>query len=72
MKNIKYKWRILYKPPLEEMVDDDPDTWRKTFFISVYECPTELDLTCKINQLVADYKMDKKYIILEDLEDIND
>lgn len=36
---MKYKWRLLYKPPLEEIIDDDPDTWRKTFFIDKYECP---------------------------------
>lgn len=68
---LKFKWRVLYKPPLEEIIDDDPDTWRKTFFISKYDCPSELDLQCKINELIHDYKMDKQYIIIQDLEELN-
>lgn len=65
---MKYKWRLLYKPPLEEIIDDDPDTWRKAFYISVYECPSKLDLAIKIKGLKSLYKMKDEYIILEDLE----
>lgn len=65
---MKYKWRVLYKPPLEDIVDDDPDTWRKTFYISVYECPSKLDLAVKLAELKNLYKMKEEYIILEDLE----
>ena len=65
---MKYKWRLLYKPPLEEIIDDDPDTWRKTFFIDKYECPEKIDLLIKINELKELYKMKSEYIILEDLE----
>ena len=64
---MKYKYRLLYKPPIEEMTDD-PDTWRKMFYISIYECPSELDLTVKITELKNLYKMKEEYIILEDLE----
>lgn len=66
---MKYKWRLLYKPPLEEIIDDDPDTWRKVFYISVYECPSKLDLGIKIKELKSLYKMKDEYIILEDLEE---
>ena len=65
---MKYKWRLLYKPPLEEIIDDDPDTWRKTFFIDKYECPEQIDLSIKINELKELYHMKNEYIILEDLE----
>ena len=65
---MKYKWRLLYKPPLEEIIDDDPDTWRKTFFIDKYECPEQIDLFIKINELKELYNMKSEYIILEDLE----
>lgn len=66
---MKYKWRLLYKPPLEEIIDDDLDTWRKTFYISIYECPSKLDLDIKVKELKSLYKMKDEYIILEDLEE---
>ena len=47
---------------------DDPDTWRKVFYISIYDCPSKLDLTVKITELKNLYKMKEEYIILEDLE----
>lgn len=64
---MKYKYRLLYKPPIEEMTDD-PDTWRKVFYISIYDCPSKLDLAVKITELKNLYKMKEEYIILEDLE----
>ena len=71
MNKEKYKWRLLYKPPLEEIVDDDPDTWRKTFYISIYDCPEKLDLAIKIKELIRDYNMQEQYIIVQDLEELN-
>ena len=65
---MKYKWRVLYKPPLEEMTED-PDTWRKVFYLSIYDCPEKIDLTVKIRELKNTYNMKEEYIILEDLED---
>ena len=65
---MKYKWRVLYKPPLKDMVDNDPDTWRKVFYISIYECPSKLDLAIKITELKKLYNMKDEYVILEDLE----
>ena len=65
---MKYKYRILYSPPISLLDEQNPDTWHKVFLISEYECPTELDLTCKVNELTADYNMNKKYITIEDLE----
>lgn len=64
---MKYKWRLLYKPPIEEMTDD-PDTWRKVFYISIYDCPSKLDLAIKIRELKTLYKMKDEYVYLEDLE----
>lgn len=68
---MKYKWRLLYKPPIEEIVDDDVDTWRKAFYISRYECPSDLDLNIKIRDLKNLYNMEDKYIILEDLDEVD-
>lgn len=65
----EYKWRVLYKPPFEEMIDDDPDTWRKVFYISKYECKEELDLELKVLDLKNLYNMKKEYIIIENLEE---
>ena len=64
---MKYKWRILYKPPIEEMTDD-PDTWRKVFYIDIYTCPSKIDLALEISRLKKLYNMKDEYIILEDLE----
>ena len=66
-----YKWRVLYKPPLEELDDNNLTTWRKTFYISKYECPSKLDLDIKIRNLKYLYNMKDEYIILEDLENID-
>lgn len=63
---MKYKWRLLYKPPIEEQTDD-PDTWRKVFYIDKYECPSELDINIKLTELKNLYNMKDEYIILEDL-----
>lgn len=65
---MKYKWRILYKPPIEELNDNNPDTWRKVFYIDKYECPTDLDLTVKIQDLKKLYNMKEKYITVEELD----
>ena len=65
---MKYKWRLLYKPPMEKIEDDNVDTWRKVFYIESYECPSELDLKIKITELKKLYNMKDEYIILEDLE----
>ena len=66
---MKFKYRVLYKIPLEENDHQNPDTWRKVFLLTKYDCPSELDLSVKINQLVQDYNMDKQYVILQNLED---
>ena len=66
--NNKYKYRILYSPPISLFNEEDPDTWHKVFLISKYECPEELDLRCKVNELVSDYHMNKKFLTTEDLE----
>ena len=64
---MKYKYRLLYKSPIKEMTDN-PDTWRKVFYISIYDCPSKLDLAIKVRELKKLYKMKDEYIILEDLE----
>ena len=64
----KYKWRILYKPPIEQLDDDNVDTWRKVFYLNIYDCPTKLDLAVKIAELKKIYKMKDEYVILQDLE----
>ena len=65
---MQYKWRVLYYPPINKLINNDPTTWRKVFLISTYDCPEELDFQCKVNQLIKDYNMDKEYVIIEDLE----
>lgn len=65
---MKYKWRLLYKPPIENEIENDPDTWRKVFYISQYEYPTELDIIIKLIELKNLYNMKQEYMILEDLE----
>lgn len=65
---MKYKWRILYYPPHHTTVNNDPDTWRKVFLFTKFECKEELDLQVKIRELINDYNMNEKYIIIEDLE----
>lgn len=64
---MKYRYRLLYKPPIEEMTDD-PDTWRKVFYIDKYEYPSGLDVNIKLTELKNLYNMKKEYMILEDLE----
>ncbi len=68
----KYKWRLLYKPPIEELDDNNIDTWRKVFYISQYECPSGLDINIKLTELKNLYNMKKEYMILQDLEVLND
>lgn len=62
---MKYHWRLLYKPPLEELDDNNIDTWRKVFYISLYECPSKLDLGIKIKELKKLYNMKEEYLILQ-------
>lgn len=62
---MKYHWRVLYKPPLEEIIDDDPDTWRRTWYFSIYDCPEKLDLYVTVLNLIRDYKLKKEYIIIQ-------
>lgn len=71
---MKYKWRLLYYPPFNEMIADPSniDKWPKVFYISIYDCPSKLDLAVKINELVKLYHMDRQYIVLEDLEDLEE
>lgn len=64
----KYKWRLLYKPPVEEEKDDDPDTWRKVFYLDKYQYPTGLNLSVKLTEMKHLYNMKKEYMILEDME----
>lgn len=68
---MKYKYRVLYKPPIEELDDNNPDTWRKVFYIDKYDCPSGLDVNIKLTELKNLYNMKKEYMILEDLEDLD-
>lgn len=68
----KYKWRILYKPPIEWLDDNNVDTWRKVFLISKYDCPTELDFDVKIRELVQLYNMKEEFVYIEFLEEENE
>lgn len=68
----KYKWRLLYKPPIEEYNENNIDTWHKVFYINKYECPTGLDVNIKLTELKNLYNMKKEYMILQDLEEINE
>lgn len=68
-----YKWRLLYRAPVYDMLSDidNIDTWRKVFYISKEECPSQLDLDCKIIELKKLYNMKDQYIELQDLEEID-
>lgn len=66
---MKYKYRLLYKPPLKDLDDNDISTWRKVFYFSIYDCPSELDLKVKIAEYKNLYHMNPRYIIVEDLEE---
>lgn len=68
MTKADYKWRLLYKPPVNT-ITNDPDTWCKVFYISKYECPEPIDLEVKIRELKQLYKMRDEYVYLEDLEE---
>ena len=65
---MNYKWRIDYKPPLQEIDYDNINTLPKVFYINVYECPSKLDLAVKIEELKKLYNMKEEYIVLVDLE----
>ena len=65
---MKYKWRVLYKVPIEE-ITDDPDTWRRTWYFSIYDCPEKLDFEVKILNLIRDFKLKKDYIIIQTLNE---
>ncbi len=65
-----YKWRIIYKPPIEQIDYNDIDSLPKVFYLSVYDCPEKLDLGVKIKQLKNLYNMKDEYIELEDLENL--
>lgn len=65
---MKYEYRVLYKPPLNEIIDDDPDTWRKTFYIDKYQYPDELSRQVYITELKNLYNMKDEYVQIEKLE----
>lgn len=64
----KYKWKLFYKPPIEDFREEDTDTWYKLFYISKRDCKEELDLILKINELIQDYNMNKDYLTLEEID----
>ena len=64
-----YEYRVLYKPPIEEIVENDPDTWRKVWYYSITDCPEKLDLKIKLLNLVRMYNLKERYIIVEKLND---
>lgn len=66
---MKYKYRILYKPPIEELDDNNPDTWRKVFYLTPYDCPEKLDLRIKVSELINTYNMKEEYITIEEFLD---
>lgn len=69
---MKNAYRLLYKAPIYDMLNDPDniDTWRKVFYISKYDCPSELDLTTKIIELKNLYNMKDEYIAIQDLDEI--
>ena len=60
---MQYKWRLVYRPPLEE---------EKVFYISIYECPSKIDLAIKIKDLKKIYNMKDEYITLQDLDGLDE
>lgn len=66
--NNKFKWKLLYKPPMEHFDENEEETWTKMFYISTDECKDGLSLTLKIHDLIRIYNMDREYITLEDME----
>ena len=63
-----YKWRLVYKPPIEEIDYNNIDSLPKVFYLSIYDCPEKLDLDVKIKQLKKLYNMRDEYLQLDDLE----
>lgn len=64
-----YEYRVLYKPPIEEIVEDDPDTWRKVWYYNITDCPEKLDLKIKLLELVRIYNLKERYITVQRLND---
>lgn len=64
-----YEYRVLYKPPTEEIVEEDPDTWRKVWYYSTIDCPEKLDLKIKLLELVRIYNLKERYITVQRLND---
>lgn len=67
---MKYKWRVIYKPPIKEIDYNNIDSLPKVFYLSIYDCPEKLDLHIKIKQLQKLYNMKDEYIQLDDLENL--
>ena len=67
---MKYKWRLVYKPPIEKIDYNNIDSLPKVFYINNYECPSGLDVNIKLTELKNLYNMKKEYMILEDLENL--
>ena len=65
-----YKWRLVYKPPIEEIDYNNIDSLPKVFYLSIYDCPEKLDLDVKIKQLKKLYNMREEYLQLDDLENL--
>ena len=65
-----YKWRLVYKPPIEEIDYNNIDSLPKVFYLSVYDYPEKLDLDIKIKQLKKLYNMRDEYLQLDDLENL--
>ena len=62
----EFKYRVLYKPPMEKVKDDNPDTWRRVWYFTEYDCPEKLDLEVKILQMCTSFNINKKYIEVQE------
>jgi len=65
---MEYKWRLIYKPPINQIDYNNIDTLPKVFHISKQECKEQIDLELKIQELKNLYNMKSEFLILETLE----
>lgn len=66
-----YKWRVVYKPPIEKIDYNNIDSLPKVFYYSIYDCPEKIDLAVELERLKKLYHMKDEYLYLEDMEDID-
>ena len=59
------KYILLYKPPIKEFDENNPDTWHKVYHFDTFECPSKLDVAVKIGSLISEYNMKREYLSLE-------